>query len=82
MVAILETVSRDARILPPDQRLQLAHRLLESVDREGAAEAVIKAEEAWDGEIARRLARHDVGETKAIPAAEVFARLRQLAPDK
>ena len=81
MVATLETVSHDALILPPDQRLQLAHRLLASVERERTTEAVIDVEDAWDGEIARRLAKHAAGETKASPAADVFARLRQVAPD-
>lgn len=63
-------------MLPPDQRMTLACRLLESVEQavdEGA-------EEAWEQEIAERIARFDRGETSSIPAAEVFKRLRDIAP--
>ncbi len=76
MVPTLDAVSKDALVLPPDERMTLACRLLESVEEpvdEGAAEA-------WELEIGERIARYDRGETTAIPAAEVFKRLRDLAP--
>lgn len=68
MVATLDAVSQDALILPPDQRVALAYRLLVSVepDPEPGADA------AWETEIARRIARFDAGESQPIPAAEVF----------
>ncbi len=72
----LDALSQEALELPPDQRLTLARRLLDSVDLEpdpGAAEA-------WESEIAQRSARFDAGESRAIAAAEVFARLRKIAP--
>jgi putative addiction module component (TIGR02574 family) len=78
MPLTLEAVSQDALILPPDERLTLARRLLESVDLEPEPGAAA----AWDAEIARRIARFDAGESQAIPAAEVFARLRQIAPNR
>jgi len=78
MPATLDVVARDALILPPEQRLALARQLLDSVDLEPAP----GAEAAWEAEIAQRLARFRAGESKPIPAGEVFARLRQIAPDR
>ena len=76
MPATLNDVAQGALILPPDQRLALARQLLESVDLEPEP----GAEAAWEGEITRRIARWKAGESKPIPAGEVFARLRQIAP--
>lgn len=76
MPATLEAVAHDALILPPDERLALARQLLESVDLEPDP----GAEAAWEAEIARRIARFKAGESKPVPAAEVFAKLRQIAP--
>jgi len=78
MPATLDDVTRDALILPADQRLALARQLLDSVDLEPEP----GAEAAWEMEIARRIARFKSGESKPIPAGEVFARLRQIAPDR
>jgi hypothetical protein len=39
------------------------------------------AEAVWDAEIARRIACFNAGESQTVPAQEVFARLRQIAPD-
>ena len=38
------------------------------------------AESAWDAEITQRIARFDSGEAQPVPAAEVFERLREIAP--
>ena len=78
MPATLDTLSQDALVLPPDQRLQLARRLLDSVDLDPEP----GAEAAWQAEITRRIARYDAGESKSIPAGEVFARLREIAPSR
>ena len=78
MPATLDAVVHDALILPPDQRLALARQLLESVDLDPEP----GAEAAWEAEIVRRIARFKSGESKLIPAGEVFARLRQIAPDR
>jgi len=40
------------------------------------------AEAAWEAQIAQRIARFKAGESKPIPAGEVFARLRQIAPGR
>jgi putative addiction module component (TIGR02574 family) len=78
MPASLDAVAQDALVLPPDQRLALARRLLDSVDLEPEP----GADAAWESEISRRIARFKTGASKPIPAGEVFARLRQIAPDQ
>jgi putative addiction module component (TIGR02574 family) len=78
MPATLDVVAKDALVLPVEQRLALARQLLDSVELEPAP----GAEAAWEAEIARRIARFRAGESKSIPADEVFARLRQIAPDR
>ena len=77
MPATLDAVAHDALILPPEQRLALARQLLDSVDLEPEP----GAEAAWEAEIAQRIARFKAGESKPIPAGEVFALLRQIAPE-
>lgn len=78
MPATLEALSQDALILPADQRVALAYRLLVSVEPEPEP----GAEAAWEAEIAQRIARFDAGESQPIPAGEVFAGLREIAPDR
>jgi len=76
MPATLDAISHDALVLPPDQRVMLAYRLLVSVepDPETGSDA------AWEAEIANRIARFDAGKSQSVPAEEVFARLREIAP--
>ena len=76
MPATMDALAEEALVLPPDQRVALAHRLLRSVDPDPDPGAEI----AWEEEIARRIARADAGETLPVPAAEVFAHLRRIAP--
>jgi putative addiction module component (TIGR02574 family) len=78
MSAALDTLSQDALALPADQRLALARRLLDSIEPEPEQ----GAEAAWEAEIAKRMARFDAGESEPVPAGEVFARLREIAPDR
>lgn len=73
MNVTLETVVQDALALSPDERLVLAHQLLDSVDLEPAP----GAEAAWEAEILHRIERFKSGDSKPIPAGEVFARLAQ-----
>ncbi len=56
--------------------MALAYRLVASVEPDPEP----GAEEAWRDELARRIARFDAGECRPVPAVEVFARLRQVAP--
>ena len=78
MPATLDSLAQDALVLPPDQRLALARQLLDSVDLEPEP----GAEAAWEAEIARRITRFKAGESKPVPAGEVFARLREIAPER
>ena len=73
MSVTIDSITQDALVLPPDQRLTLACRLLSSVEPEPEP----GAEAAWQAEIVARIARYDAGLTKTIPADEVFARLRR-----
>jgi putative addiction module component (TIGR02574 family) len=78
MSVSLATLTRDALFLSREERLALACELLDSVDPapDPGAEAL------WEEEIGRRIERFKAGEAKPIPAAEVFARLREIAPDR
>jgi putative addiction module component (TIGR02574 family) len=76
MTATLDTLFREGLGLPPDQRVSLARQLLDSVEPEPEP----GAEAAGEAEAARRLERYHSGESPSIPAAEVFARLRKIAP--
>ena len=66
-----DELETEALRLPEDQRVSLAHRLLTSIEPP-VSEAI---EAAWDSEIRERIAAYDRGETDAIPAADVFAKI-------
>lgn len=76
MSMTIEALSHEALVLPPAQRLSLACTLIESVEADDAP----SADAAWDAEIRARIARFDRGETSGIPAADVFRKLREIAP--
>lgn len=78
MNGTLETISRDALVLPADQRVELAYRLLVSIEPEPEPEM----ESAWESEIAGRIGRFDKGQSEVVSATEVFSRLRQIAPEQ
>ena len=67
----VDTIVAEAVLLPHDQRLTLAHRILSSVEPAPSHET----DAAWELEIRERIARYDAREVRAIPAAEVFAEL-------
>ena len=73
MIQTLEELAQGAIQLPPDQRYALAQRILESVEPPGDA----SADEAWAMVIRERIRKYDAGETKGIPAAEVFAEVQR-----
>ena len=54
--------------------MTLAYRLLASVEPEPEP----GADAAWEAESAARIARFDAGKSQTVPAAEVFARLREI----
>ncbi len=73
----LQAIEAEALQLPPEQRGQLAGRLLESLEpaSEDSPETNAKA---WDEEIARRIEDLEAGRTQAIPYEQVRAELRAL----
>jgi putative addiction module component (TIGR02574 family) len=70
MSSQLEAVQAQALQLPPEERAQLADRLLASLfeDRE--------IEDAWAVEVERRIEEIESGRSKLIPAADAIARAR------
>ncbi|MBE0625464.1 MAG: addiction module protein [Burkholderiales bacterium] len=75
MAADLKEIESQALQLSPEERGELIHRLIVSLEGqpEDSPEAIAMA---WDGEIARRVADMEAGRTQWIPADEVMARLR------
>ena len=75
MDVVLKDVEVQALQLPPQQRSELIHSLIASLDgpMEHSPEAIAKA---WDEEIDRRIANMDAGRTKWIPGDEALARIR------
>ena len=74
MSNLLVELSRRARMLPPEERAQLAEDLLASLQEDGNPEI----EAAWDEEICRRLDEIERGVAKLVPAEEVFAEARRI----
>lgn len=70
MAESIDTLVSEAMRLPPDQRFTLAYRILASTEPAPSSEVA----EACDAEIRKRIARYDAGETRSIPAAEVFGK--------
>lgn len=70
-----ETLSKlrsDVLSLPEEERAELAHALVKSLD----APAESDARSAWDQEIVRRLAEIDVGTAKLIDRTEFQRRMQ------
>ena len=76
MPLTIDVLAREAMELPIEQREILARQLLESIDTGMAPE--IEAD--WRTEIADRIGELESGKVAAMPAAEVFGRLRKIAP--
>jgi len=74
MGAILEELQEQAMKLSPRERGELIHRLLISLDGEPEGTPGEIAQ-AWDEEIARRVAELDAGTAELIPAEQVFAEI-------
>lgn len=75
MSAMLKDLENQALQLSPQERGELIHRLIVSLEGE-PEESPEAIAQAWDEEIARRVADMDAGRTKWIPADEVMTRLR------
>jgi putative addiction module component (TIGR02574 family) len=73
MSGSIEHLKSELLQLPTDQRAELAHVLIDSLDEDMDADV----EAAWDSEVARRMEQIDRGEARGEPAETVFARLRE-----
>lgn len=58
--------------------MRLALALMESVETGDS----VSAGKAWSAEISLRIEDYDSGRVKGVPAAEVFRKLREIAPDR
>jgi putative addiction module component (TIGR02574 family) len=67
-----EDIIAEALHLPIKQRAELASRLLDSLDELSEEES----DRLWAEEAERRYADYKAGNIDAVPADEVFARLR------
>ena len=74
----LDSLSKDALTLSPEERVALARRLLISVEPKPSPEV----DAAWENEIVRRIAEFDSGKANTVSAESVFTRLREIAPDE
>lgn len=81
MTELAEHLKGQLRQLPKEGRAELACFLLSSLDDEPLTEEEqCEVDEAWEKEIARRVAEIESGKAKMIPAEEVFARMRKKYP--
>jgi putative addiction module component (TIGR02574 family) len=69
-------VFAEAMALPLAERARLANELIHSLDEDEAEDPVAVAE-AWDEEIARRVADFESGRVKGEPWSKVEARIRR-----
>ncbi len=81
MAGLLKDIEKQALQLSPQERDELIHRLIISLEGtpEDSPEAIAKA---WDEEIARRVADMEAGRTKWIPAEEVFKEIDALIANR
>ena len=77
MAVTLEDVAQDALELPREKRAELACMLVKSIKETPDADS----DEAWEAEICARITRLDSGEGSTVPAAKVFSKLREIAPE-
>lgn len=73
MAATVDQLTHEALSLSEQERAQLAHALLRSLDSD---ENVSEVEAAWEAEIARRVKRIEQGTAKGRPADDVFRDVR------
>ncbi len=73
MTNTLERLKAELQTLSDQERAELAHFLLRSLDQQEDADA----EAAWDAELTRRAADIEGGKVVGKPATQVFAELRE-----
>jgi putative addiction module component (TIGR02574 family) len=77
MAALLKEIENQALQLSPQERGKLIHRLIVSLEgpTEGTPEAIAQA---WDEEIARRVAEIDSGTAVLIPHEKVVPEIDEM----
>ncbi|MDP2265798.1 MAG: addiction module protein, partial [Thiobacillus sp.] len=77
MAAMLKEIETQALSLSPQERGQLIHRLIVSLDgpMEDTSEVIAQA---WDEEIARRVAEIDAGTAVLIPHEQVMVEIDEM----
>jgi putative addiction module component (TIGR02574 family) len=70
MSSQVEALEAEAMKLTPEERAQLADRLLASLSED------TEMEEAWAAEVERRIAEIEAGRAPVIPAADAIAHAR------
>jgi putative addiction module component (TIGR02574 family) len=77
MAAMLKEIETQALSLSPQERGELIHRLIVSLDDplKDTPEAIAQA---WDEEIARRVAEIDAGTAVLIPHEQVVAEIDEM----
>lgn len=70
----LKQLEAEALELSSQERAQLAHRLLVSLDED--VDDPAEVDRAWEEEIRRRLSEVDAGTAELVPAEQVFSELR------
>jgi putative addiction module component (TIGR02574 family) len=73
MSASSEQILKEALALPPQERAELVEQLLATFQSPPDPQI----DEMWAREAEDRLDAYDRGELKAVPAEEVFKRIRQ-----
>ncbi len=75
MTEAAEKLKAELAALPPEDRAELAHFLMESLDEHEETDPDWDA--AWAIELERRWKEIESGKEKGVPAEEVFRRLRE-----
>jgi putative addiction module component (TIGR02574 family) len=75
MTSTAETLSAQAVQLPPDERMEVVERILDSLDEPDASLDALWAKEADD-----RLAAYRRGEVRAVALSEVIAKYQVTKP--
>lgn len=71
MSSSVQALEAAALLLPPEERAQLAERLIASLDRDPEIDA------EWEAEIRRRVADFEAGRHASQPAEDVIAEARE-----
>ena len=72
MTPVLQKIKNQAIALPLEERAELAHELILSLDETAGTDV----ENAWDSEIKKRVEKIKSGKAKGRPAENILAEIR------